>query len=73
VGLLFVKALNCSFYITVETRVYTQSSVFRSEGFLGQGFCCEGLGYFLLCVFIPVAFGLGGKKVPSIFGIEIHT
>jgi hypothetical protein len=51
VGVLFVKALNCSFYITVETRVYTQSSIFRSEGFLGQGFCCEGLGSFLLCFY----------------------
>jgi hypothetical protein len=58
-----VKLLNCSFYITDVTRVYTQSSVFRSEVFLGRGFCCEGLGSVLLCL-IPLAFGPGGKKVP---------
>ena len=67
-----LKLLNCSVYITVEARVYTQSSVFRSEGFLGKGFAVRVWAPFVLC-FIPVAFGLGGKKVPSIFGIEIHT
>ena len=52
-GYCLSKPLNCSFHITVETRVYTQSSIFRSEGFLGQGFCCEGLGSFLF-VFLSV-------------------
>jgi hypothetical protein len=37
-GYCLLKLLNCSAYITVETRVYTQSRVFRSEGFLGKGF-----------------------------------
>jgi hypothetical protein len=36
---------------------------------------CEGLGICLpllgLC-FLPVALVLGGKKVPSLFGIKIH-
>jgi hypothetical protein len=67
-----LKLLNCSVYIIVESRVYTQSRVFRSEGFLGKGFSVRVWVPFF-CVFIPVAFGLGGKKVPSVFGIEIHT
>jgi hypothetical protein len=40
--------------------------------FLGKGFAVRVWALFF-CVFIPVAFGLGGKKVPSIFGIEILT
>jgi hypothetical protein len=40
--------------------------------FLGKGFAVRVLGLFCF-VFFFVAFGLGGKKVPSIFGIEIHT
>jgi hypothetical protein len=67
-----LKLLNCSLYITVESRVYTQSRVFRSEGFLGKGFVVR-VWVLFFCVFILVAFGLGGKKVPSVFGIEIHT
>jgi hypothetical protein len=73
VGYCLLKLLNCSFYITVETRVYTQSSVFRSEGFLGQGFCCEGLGSFLFVFSSLWPLGLVARKFLHFFGIEIHT
>jgi len=42
-GLLFGKAPTLS---TVETRVYLQSCVYRSEGFLGKVFGWEGFGSF---------------------------
>jgi hypothetical protein len=51
VGYYLLKLLNCSFYITVETRVYTQSSVFRSEGFLGKGFVVRVWAPFFLCFY----------------------
>jgi hypothetical protein len=70
VGYCLSKFLNCSFYITVEARVYTVKCFQICEGFLGKGFAVRVWALFF-CVFIPVAFGLGGKKVPSIFGIKI--
>jgi hypothetical protein len=54
-GYCLLKLLNCSVYITVETRVYTQSSVFRSEVFLGKGFAVRVWAPFFLC-FYPCGF-----------------
>jgi hypothetical protein len=50
-GYYLLKLVNNSVYITVETRVYTQSSVFRSEGFLGKGFAVRVWAPFVLCFY----------------------
>jgi hypothetical protein len=52
---------------------FTHSPVFS---LLSKGLLCKGLGNYLpwlgLC-FYPCGLEYGGKKVPSVFGIEIHT
>jgi hypothetical protein len=72
VGCLLAETSNSSFL----RQGFIHSPVFRSKVFLGKGFTKRVWPYCFTsvetCVFLPVALLLGGKKVPSFFGIEIH-
>ena len=50
-GAICISITNSPVLFTAETRVYTQSRVLRSEGFLGKGFVVRVWAPFFLCFY----------------------